>query len=303
MSRAGHVLRIAVATIGVSPLLLAGCAALSVDRPKEPIAQLLNRPRLARLAIAQIQYGNSAPFQVCAGDACPKPTNKTRASATQRSTTDAVVVPANLAPIAAPSLMPPATLFQAEASKPTVEPRPKTVMITFAFGAAMLTPAARKALDAVAPEARAAETIEIRGRTDELGSASLNDVLAQNRALAVRDYLHQKQLPEQTLIRVSFKGACCYVAANDTAEGRAANRRVEIEFTRIPRISCLHDGTQDATARLESHSRSGRDVSAPAKHSSIHDRSAPRPSLHRRCHRAPDVRRSLACAHREEGGG
>jgi len=104
------------------------------------------------------------------------------------------------------------------------------VMITFASGAAMLTPAARKALDAVAPEARAAEMIEIRGRTDELGSASLNDVLAQNRALAVRDYLHQKQLPEQTLIRVSFKGACCYVAANDTAEGRAANRRVEIEF-------------------------------------------------------------------------
>ena len=58
----------------------------------------------------------------------------------------------------------------------------------------------------------------------------LNEVLARNRALAVRDYLHQKQLPEHTLIRVSFKGACCYVAANDTEEGRAANRRVEIEF-------------------------------------------------------------------------
>jgi outer membrane protein OmpA-like peptidoglycan-associated protein len=133
--------------------------------------------------------------------------------------------------------MPAATLVQAEASKPTVEPRPKTVMITFASGAAMLTPAARKALDAVAPEARAAETIEIRGRTDELGSASLNDVLAQNRALAVRDYLHQKQLPEQTLVRVSFKGACCYVAANDTAEGRAANRRVEIEFKQRLQLS------------------------------------------------------------------
>ena len=68
MSRAGHFLRLAVATIAVSPLLLAGCAALSVDRPKEPIAQLLNRPRLARLAIAQIQYGNSAPFRgLCRG--------------------------------------------------------------------------------------------------------------------------------------------------------------------------------------------------------------------------------------------
>jgi outer membrane protein OmpA-like peptidoglycan-associated protein len=103
-------------------------------------------------------------------------------------------------------------------------------MITFASGAATLSPVARKTRDAALAQARAAETIEIRGRTDELGSAGLNDVLAQNRALAVRDYLHQKQLPEQTLIRVSFKGACCYVAANDTAEGRAANRRVELEF-------------------------------------------------------------------------
>jgi outer membrane protein OmpA-like peptidoglycan-associated protein len=110
-------------------------------------------------------------------------------------------------------------------------------MITFASGAAVLTPVARKVLDAVLVQARAAETIEIRGRTDELGSASLNDVLAQNRALAVRDYLHQKQLPEQTLIRVSFKGACCYVAANDTAEGRAANRRVEIEFKQRLQLS------------------------------------------------------------------
>ena len=119
-------------------------------------------------------------------------------------------------------------------SKPSVERSPKTVMIAFASGAAMLTPAARKTLDAIAPEARTAEMIEIRGRTDELGGAQLNELLARNRALAVRDYLHQKQLPVQTLVRVSFKGACCYVAGNDTEEGRAANRRVEIEIKRAP---------------------------------------------------------------------
>src|SRR5207247_7108853 len=104
---------------------------------------------------------------------------------------------------------------------------------TFASGAAMLTPAARKALDAVLAQARDAETIEIRGRTDELGSASLNDALAQNRALAVRDYLHQKQLPEQTFIRVSFKGACCYVAPNDL-------RRAGGESSRGDRIQATH---------------------------------------------------------------
>lgn len=80
------------------------------------------------------------------------------------------------------------------------------------------------------PEVQRSTAIEIRGRTDELGSAALNDVLARNRALAVRDYLRAQRLPEATTIRLSAKGACCYVAGNDTAEGRAANRRVEIEY-------------------------------------------------------------------------
>ena len=242
MSRADRFLRLTVATIAVCPLLLAGCAALSVDRPKEPGAQLPNRPGPVRLAIAQLQYGNSAPFQVCVGDACPKATHKTLASAKQRSNTDAVVVPADVPTIAAPSLKLPATLTRADVSKPPVKPRPKTVMITFASGAAMLTPVARKTLDAVAPEARTAETIEIRGRTDELGGAQLNEVLARSRALAVRDYLHQQKLHEHTLIRVSFKGLCCYLAGNDTEEGRAANRRVEIEFKQRLQLSLRSEG-------------------------------------------------------------
>ena len=51
------------------------------------------------------------------------------------------------------------------------------------------------------------------------GSAALNDVLARNRALAVRDYLRALHLPEATTIRLTAKGACCYVAGNDTARG------------------------------------------------------------------------------------
>ena len=231
MIRADRLLPLAVAMIAVPPLLIAGCAALGIDRAKEASAPLPTRPRLIGGSIAQLQYGHSAPFQVCVGNTCPKPTRKTIVSATQRSDTDTAGMPATPPTIAAaPAPDVPATLIWAEGNKVPVEPRPKTVMITFASGAAVLSPAARKMLDAAAPDARAAEMIEIRGRTDELGGAQLNDVLARNRALAVRDYLHQKQLPEQTLIRVSFKGACCYVAGNDTAEGRAANRRVEIEF-------------------------------------------------------------------------
>ena len=238
MSRADRFLPLAVATIAVSTWLLAGCAALVIDRTEEASAPLRSRPRLVGGSIAQLQYGHGAPFQVCVGNTCPKPTRKSLATATHRLDSDTGAMPADPPTIvAAPSLDLSATLIRAEGDKAPGGPRPKTVMITFASGAAVLTPAARKTLDAAAPDARAAEMIEIRGRTDELGAAQLNDVLARNRALAVRDYLHQKHLPEQTLIHVSFKGACCYVAGNDTAEGRAANRRVEIEFKQRTQIT------------------------------------------------------------------
>jgi outer membrane protein OmpA-like peptidoglycan-associated protein len=106
----------------------------------------------------------------------------------------------------------------------------KTIVVTFASGSAHLTAAAERQLKLIVQGARQAPAIEIRGRTDELGSATLNEVLARNRALAVRDYLRAQNLSEVTTVRLSFKGVCCYVAANDTAEGRAANRRVEIEW-------------------------------------------------------------------------
>jgi outer membrane protein OmpA-like peptidoglycan-associated protein len=106
----------------------------------------------------------------------------------------------------------------------------KTIIVTFATESALLTAAARRELAAIVPDARRSSAIEIRGRTDELGSVAFNELLARNRALAVRDYLRAQHLPEATTIRLSFKGACCYVAGNDTAEGRAANRRVEIEW-------------------------------------------------------------------------
>ena len=64
MSRADRLLRFVVATTAASPWLLAGCAAFGIDRPKEPIARLPNRPTLVRLAIAQLQYGNAARFQI-----------------------------------------------------------------------------------------------------------------------------------------------------------------------------------------------------------------------------------------------
>jgi len=236
MSPADRFLRLLPTTLAAVSLLLAGCVVVNVDRAWDSTAQVSSRPGVFVLSIAQLRYGNGAPYEVCVGDACPKPTRKSLASAMRTSQAD-TAVPSEAAAVAASPLEPTVTPVQTKASSAAVEPSPRIVMITFASGAALLSPAARKTLDALAREARSVDTIEIRGRTDELGSAQLNDVLARNRALAVRDYLRQTRLPEHTLIRVSAKGACCYIATNDTAEGRAANRRVEIELRPSAQLS------------------------------------------------------------------
>lgn len=233
MNGADRILVLLAATL--CAVLLAGCTAFAVDRPKETTAvSLPERARLVLLTIAQLEDGHGVSFRVCVGDACPKPTRKTLAGVAEGLTRDAIGVGHDVTTVAARSREPSTTSMRSELSS---QPRTGTLVIPFTSGATTLSPSARSALDAVTSEARTAALIEIRGRTDELGSMHRNDVLARNRALAVRDYLRQKELPKQTQIRVSFKGACCYLAANDTAEGRAANRRVEIEFKKAPAIA------------------------------------------------------------------
>ena len=126
MILADRFLPLAVATIAVSPWLLAGCAALGIDRAKEASVPLPSRPRLMAGSIAQLQYGRSAPFQVCAENTCPKPTRKNLATATHRLDSDTGAMPADPPTIvAAPSLDLSATLIRAEGDKAPVEPRPR----------------------------------------------------------------------------------------------------------------------------------------------------------------------------------
>jgi outer membrane protein OmpA-like peptidoglycan-associated protein len=188
-----------------------------------------------RLAIAQIRRGEATSFELCPVAACPTPTPKTLTNRREAlAALPAISSPAIAAGTADPTPVGPTPLQPpVRVVADTISPAPapiKTIVVTFASGSALLTAATRRQLEAILPEAQRSPTIDIRGRTDELGSASLNDVLARNRALAVRDYLRALHLSEQTTIHLSAKGACCYVADNDTKEGRAANRRVEIEY-------------------------------------------------------------------------
>jgi outer membrane protein OmpA-like peptidoglycan-associated protein len=72
-----------------------------------------------------------------------------------------------------------------------------------------------------------AMTGEVRGYTDTTGALELNRKLSDARAKAVRDYLVKQGIAPERIRAMGF-GAAHPVAGNDTPEGRAQNRRVEL---------------------------------------------------------------------------
>ena len=70
--------------------------------------------------------------------------------------------------------------------------------------------------------------IVVSGHTDNLGSANLNLELSEARAKKVAEFLTQVgRIPAERIQYVGY-GKGRPVASNDTPEGRAANRRVEV---------------------------------------------------------------------------
>jgi OOP family OmpA-OmpF porin len=73
------------------------------------------------------------------------------------------------------------------------------------------------------------QKIEVQGYTDSTGSAKLNATLSQRRADSVRSYLVARGVPESSLLAMGY-GPSNPIASNDTREGRAQNRRVELKM-------------------------------------------------------------------------
>lgn len=70
--------------------------------------------------------------------------------------------------------------------------------------------------------------VVIEGHTDSTGSTAINAQLSQNRAEAVRQYfIASGALEEQNLTAIGY-GSERPLATNDTAEGRAINRRIDV---------------------------------------------------------------------------
>lgn len=101
--------------------------------------------------------------------------------------------------------------------------------VTFDFNSASLKSQFRPALDGVA--ATLAEypqtVIEISGHTDAVGSDAYNQRLSEERAGSVANYLVGKGLVRERFEVVGM-GERYPIASNETEDGRARNRRVEI---------------------------------------------------------------------------
>jgi outer membrane protein OmpA-like peptidoglycan-associated protein len=74
--------------------------------------------------------------------------------------------------------------------------------------------------------------VTIAGHTDSTGTAEHNMELSRNRALAVAQYLQGQNVALERLAATGY-GETRPIASNDTPEGRAQNRRVEITLDPI----------------------------------------------------------------------
>ncbi|MBI5553021.1 MAG: OmpA family protein [Desulfobacterales bacterium] len=70
--------------------------------------------------------------------------------------------------------------------------------------------------------------VVVEGHTDATGSVPKNEALSQSRAEAVRQYLLANSTVQADRITAMGFGATRPIASNDTAEGRAQNRRIDV---------------------------------------------------------------------------
>ncbi len=106
--------------------------------------------------------------------------------------------------------------------------------VTFETNSASLAPRFFEVLDSVALVLNEYKStlVTVAGYTDSTGSADYNQKLSEKRATTVAMYLQSRGVAQERLAAVGY-GKTKPVASNDTAEGRAQNRRVEITLNPI----------------------------------------------------------------------
>jgi len=105
--------------------------------------------------------------------------------------------------------------------------------VRFATGSAMLSAEAKSTLDSLVAIGTGlnGSLVEISGFTDSRGSNALNEQLSRRRVESVVAYLASAQsVPLRKIVNPTGLGESNPIGSNDTEEGRALNRRVEIKI-------------------------------------------------------------------------
>jgi OOP family OmpA-OmpF porin len=130
----------------------------------------------------------------------------------------------------------PAPVVAAPTPAPVVAPVPSSEKVTYAadafydFDKSTLKPEAKSKLDDLVSKVKDInlEVIIAVGHTDSIGTDAYNQKLSVRRAESIKTYLVGKGI-EANRVYTEGKGEKQPIADNKTAEGRAKNRRVEIE--------------------------------------------------------------------------
>jgi OOP family OmpA-OmpF porin len=141
--------------------------------------------------------------------------------------------------------------FQVDANCHIIEQTVVVRAVDFEFNSTQLTVPAQHTLDEVAaalltqPEL----IVVVQGHTDSIGTESYNLGLSQRRAEAVKAYLIGRGLSAAVLTAKGF-GKTKPIATNETAEGRAQNRRVAFEVTNgFAHVIVIKEGASDASTQ------------------------------------------------------
>ena len=133
------------------------------------------------------------------------------------------------APSAAPANPPAAAPPAPSAAPANTTPLPGPSNVYFDTASSQLTPESRQTLDnfEAALKANPDAQVQVAGHTDNTGNAQANQQLSLNRANAVKAMLVSDGIDANRISTVG-DGEDDPVASNDTAQGRAQNRRTEL---------------------------------------------------------------------------
>ena len=179
------------------------------------------------------QWTEAKAIAECDADAAPKPMKKVEAA-------PAPVVPRAPEPklVEAPRPQPAPIAVAPLAAAPAAVPvRARTQSITlgadasFDTGKADLKPEGQGKLGELAAKLRdvSFDAIAVTGHTDNVGTDVANQRLSLRRANAVKQYLATHGINAEK-IKTTGRGKTSPVADNKTTQGRARNRRVEVEI-------------------------------------------------------------------------